>query len=41
MVDQTERSALDCSKINKEFGWQPQINIKEGLAKTIEWLQKK
>jgi UDP-glucose 4-epimerase len=34
------KSALDIQKIQKEFCWQPKINLKEGLAKTIEWFQK-
>jgi len=31
------RYALDCSKINKELGWEPQVNFEEGLRRTVEW----
>jgi len=31
------RYALDCSKIKKELGWEPQVNFKEGLRRTVEW----
>ena len=35
------RYALDCSKIEKEFGWKPAYSFKEGIAKTIEWYKNK
>lgn len=31
------RYAIDASKINKEFGWNPSVNFKEGLSQTIDW----
>jgi len=31
------RYAIDCSKIQKEWGWQSEIGFSEGLQKTIEW----
>lgn len=31
------RYALDNTKIRKELGWAPKINLESGLAKTIEW----
>lgn len=31
------RYAIDPSKIRKELGWEPSVNFKEGLAKTVEW----
>lgn len=31
------RYALDNTKIERELGWRPAINIETGLAKTIEW----
>ena len=31
------RYALDCSKTKKELGWEPQVNFKEGLRRTVEW----
>lgn len=32
-----KRYAIDASKIEKELGWKPSINFKEGLEKTIDW----
>ena len=31
---------LDYSRINEELGWQPVIEIKEGLKRTWQWIQK-
>ena len=31
------RYAIDCSKINRSLGWQPQENFESGLFKTIQW----
>ncbi|UCG26607.1 MAG: GDP-mannose 4,6-dehydratase, partial [Bacteroidales bacterium] len=31
------RYAIDPEKIQKEFGWQPTVNFKEGLTKTVDW----
>jgi len=31
------RYAVDCSKIERELGWVPEIPFKEGLRKTIDW----
>jgi dTDP-glucose 4,6-dehydratase len=31
------RYALDNTKIRKELGWAPKINLDQGLAKTVEW----
>lgn len=31
------RYAIDASKINKEFGWNPSVTFEEGLEKTIDW----
>ncbi len=31
------RYAIDFSKIKKELGWEPQVNLEEGLKNTIEW----
>lgn len=31
------RYALDNTKIKRELGWAPKINLETGLAKTVEW----
>lgn len=31
------RSVLDVSKIRADLGWQPQLNLEEGLRKTFDW----
>ncbi len=31
------RYAIDCSKINRDLGWQPKENFDSGLLKTVEW----
>ncbi len=31
------RYAIDCSKIQRELGWQPRENFTTGLAKTVGW----
>jgi dTDP-glucose 4,6-dehydratase len=31
------RYAIDCTKIETELGWRPQIPFDKGLAETIEW----
>ncbi len=35
-----QRIVLDISKIRKETGWQPKINLEEGIRKTWDWLNK-
>jgi dTDP-L-rhamnose 4-epimerase len=30
----------DISKIRKTFGWEPQVELKEGLEKLVEWAEK-
>jgi len=31
------RYALDCSKIRREFGWEPEHDFEEWLERTVEW----
>jgi dTDP-glucose 4,6-dehydratase len=31
------RYAIDCSKIEKELGWRPQVTFAEGLEETVRW----
>jgi dTDP-glucose 4,6-dehydratase len=31
------RYAIDCSKIERELGWRPQVAFEEGLRETIAW----
>jgi dTDP-glucose 4,6-dehydratase len=31
------RYAIDATKLNKELGWEPSLQFKEGLEKTIDW----
>ena len=35
------RSVLNCAKAKKVLGWQAKVGIREGLAKTISWYNKK
>ncbi len=32
-----KRYAIDCSKIKRDLGWQPQENFDSGLLKTVQW----
>lgn len=31
------RYAIDCSKLESEFGWKPEKSIEDGLRETIQW----
>jgi dTDP-glucose 4,6-dehydratase len=31
------RYAIDCSKIQREWGWRSEVDFSEGLAQTIDW----
>jgi dTDP-glucose 4,6-dehydratase len=31
------RYAIDATKLNKELGWEPSLQFKEGMKKTIDW----
>jgi dTDP-glucose 4,6-dehydratase len=33
------RYAIDCSKIERELGWRPQVSFAEGLRETIRWYE--
>lgn len=33
------RYAIDSSKLQKELGWSPSVNFKEGIQKTFDWYQ--
>ncbi len=35
-----KRYAIDCTKIKEELGWKPDVDFKEGLAKTVDWYLK-
>lgn len=38
---EVERIKLDCSLAKKELGWQPEVQIEEGIKRTFEWSRKK
>lgn len=31
------RYAIDCSKLQEEFGWEPSLKFEEGLRETVKW----
>lgn len=33
------RYAIDCSKIERDLGWRPQVDFAEGLLATVRWYQ--
>ena len=33
------RSALDCRKVKRELGWRPDVDLDEGLKRTVEWFR--
>jgi dTDP-glucose 4,6-dehydratase len=33
------RYAIDCSKIERELGWRPEVPFEEGLRATVAWYQ--
>lgn len=35
--EEINRSVMDIEKVKKDFGWEPEVNIKDGLAKTVSW----
>jgi dTDP-glucose 4,6-dehydratase len=34
------RYAIDCTKIEKELGWRPEVTFERGLRETVRWYQK-
>lgn len=32
-----QRYAIDCSRLQRDFGWRPQESFETGLAKTVRW----
>jgi nucleoside-diphosphate-sugar epimerase len=32
-----ERSCLDVTRAREELGWVPQVELREGLNRTMEW----
>lgn len=36
-----KRYAIDASKIQKELGWRPEVDLENGLRKTVEWYLEK
>lgn len=36
-----ERREMNSDKISRMIGWQPQVGLREGIIKTIEWLKRK
>lgn len=38
--EETQRSVLNCSKIKKELDWEPRVDLKKGLERTIDWFKK-
>lgn len=36
-----KRYAIDASKIRKELGWQPRVDLENGLRKTVDWYLEK
>jgi len=41
VLGEVRRICLDIKLAQKELGWKPQINLDEGLRKTVEWFKKK
>jgi len=33
-------SCLSNEKINRDFGWQPEVSLEEGIEKTVEWFSR-
>ena len=35
------RSALSAKKARAELGWEPQVDLDDGLERTVEWFKKR
>jgi UDP-glucose 4-epimerase len=38
---EVDKIRLDCSLAKKELGWQPMVQIEEGIKRTFEWFRNK
>jgi len=38
-LGEVERSCLDATKADRELGWRPEVDLKAGLAKTVEYFR--
>jgi len=38
-LGQDQRYWLDCSKAEKELGWQPEVTFDTGVKETVEWIE--
>lgn len=38
-LGEVRRVALDARKASRELGWQPQVSLDDGLARTLQWVQ--
>lgn len=36
-IDNIRRRSIDIEKIHQRLGWSPQVNIKKGIERTLEW----
>src|SRR5205823_3103774 len=34
------RYAIDCTKMERDLGWQPQVRFEDGLRETVEWYRR-
>jgi dTDP-glucose 4,6-dehydratase len=34
------RYAIDCTRIERDLGWRPQVPFQQGLAETVDWYEK-
>ena len=35
------RYSLDSTKLQRQYGWEPQVDFKEGIRRTIDWYSSK